>query len=47
MLDEYDIFSCWFVEKIVVMFEKTKINEKEAGVGPSKKGSSAIVINKF
>ena len=29
-----DIFSHLFVVRIVCLFEKTKINEKEAGVGP-------------
>ena len=32
-----DIFSHLFVLKFVMLFEKTKINEKEAGVGPLKK----------
>ena len=29
-----DIFSHLFAVKFVMLFEKTKINEKEAGVGP-------------
>ena len=32
-----DIFSHLFVVKIVMFFVKTKINEKDAGVGPFKK----------
>ena len=32
-----DLFTLLSVVKFVMMFEKTKINEKEAGVGPFKK----------
>ena len=34
ILAGHDIFSHLFVVKIEMLFEKTKINEKEAGDGP-------------
>ena len=34
ILDGHGVFSHLFVVKIVMLFEKTKINEKEAGDGP-------------
>ena len=34
ILDGHNIFSCIFVVRIVMLFEKTKINQKEAEDGP-------------
>ena len=42
ILDGHDIFSHLFVLKIVMLFEKTKINEKEAGDGPFLKKNGCL-----
>ena len=44
ILDWYDIFSHWFVVKIVLMFvwKRPKITEKEAGDGDSIQGNVLV-----
>ena len=44
-----DIFSHLFVLKFVMLFEKTKINEKEAGVSPffKKRNMTALAWHLF